>query len=177
MNSVVRRYRLFLLLALAQVVLSLWQPKMGAKAMSVSWQNFLEMVTIIPPIFLLLGLFDVWVPKKTIIRLLGERSGTTGAMLSLSLGAFSAGPLYAAFPVAATLLAKGCSPFNILIFIGAWSSIKIPMLLFEASAMGWRFMASRLILNIPGILIIAFIVSRAAAPYPATDRPADYHRC
>ncbi|SFH14698.1 hypothetical protein SAMN05660649_04043 [Desulfotomaculum arcticum] len=47
-----------------------------------------------------------------------------------------------------------------LIFIGAWSTTKIPMLLFEASSMGWKFMLARFIINIPGIILIAYIIDK-----------------
>jgi hypothetical protein len=53
---------------------------------------------------------------------------------------------------------KGSKFSNILIFIGAWATTKIPMLLFEAGSMGWQFMLTRLIINIPGIIIMAYLV-------------------
>ena len=116
------------------------------------------MFIIVPPIFLLFGLFDVWVPRETIIKLMGENSGLLGISLALLLGSFSAGPLYAAFPVAAVLMNKGSKFSNILLFIGAWATTKIPMLLFEAGSMGWSFMMTRLLINIPGIIVMAYLV-------------------
>jgi hypothetical protein len=53
---------------------------------------------------------------------------------------------------------KGSKFSNILLFVGAWATTKIPMLLFEASSMGWKFMLTRLIINIPGIIIMAYLV-------------------
>lgn len=38
------------------------------------------------------------------MRFVGEKSGAMGATISLLLGALAAGPLYGAFPVAATML-------------------------------------------------------------------------
>lgn len=43
---------------------------------------------------------------------------------------------------------------------GAWSTTKIPMLLFEASAMGWKFMLTRFLIDIPGIAVIAYTTER-----------------
>jgi len=54
---------------------------------------------------------------------------------------------------------KGVKFSNILIFIGAWSTTKIPMFLFEISALGARFAVTRLVVDIPGIIIIAYILS------------------
>jgi hypothetical protein len=55
---------------------------------------------------------------------------------------------------------KGVKFMNILIFIGAWSTTKIPMFLFELATLGKKFAISRLLIDIPGIIIIAFILSK-----------------
>lgn len=39
-----------------------------------------------------------------------------------------------------------------------YATTKIPMLLFEAGSMGWQFMLIRLVINIPGIIIMAYLV-------------------
>lgn len=115
------------------------------------------MLSVIPPIFILLGLLDVWVQRETMIKLMGEKSGFIGVALAFFLGSAAAGPLYAAFPIAGVLLKKGSKLSNVLIFIGGWSTTKIPMLLFETSAIGWKFMLTRFIIDIPGIALIALI--------------------
>ncbi len=119
------------------------------------------MLLVIPPIFILLGLLDVWVPREKMIRYMGEGSGAKGTILAFLLGSFAAGPLYGAFPFAAVLMKKGASFRNILIFIGAWSTTKIPMLLFEMAALGKRFALSRLAIDIVGIVIIAWAIKLA----------------
>jgi uncharacterized membrane protein YraQ (UPF0718 family) len=91
---------------------------------------------------------------------MGEESGIIGVMIAFLLGSAAAGPLYAAFPVAGVLLKKGSRFSNVLIFIGAWSTTKIPLLLFEASAMGWKFMLIRFIIDIPGIALIAYMTEK-----------------
>jgi uncharacterized membrane protein YraQ (UPF0718 family) len=91
---------------------------------------------------------------------MGEKSGMLGVFLAFVLGSAAAGPLYAAFPIAGVLLKKGSKFSNVLIFLGAWSTTKIPMLLFEASSMGWKFMITRFLINIPGILLIAYITEK-----------------
>lgn len=58
---------------------------------------------------------------------------------------------------------KGASFTNIMIMVGAWSTTKIPMLLFEISALGPRFALSRLAIDIAGILVIAIAMKRALA--------------
>ena len=164
MKQLIKKYRFFLLLSGIIVLLLCFYPRVGSKALGISAHSLAEMIIIVPPIFLLLGLFDVWIPKETIIRLMGKSSGLRGVTLAILLGSFSAGPLYAAFPVAAMLMNKGGKFSNILIFVGAWATTKIPMLLFEAGSMGWGFMLARLAINIPGIIVMAWLVDMMISP-------------
>ena len=158
MKSFLKRYQFFLGLTVVIILLRLFYPALGSRSIEISIKSLIEMFIIVPPIFLLLGLFDIWVPRETIVKLMGEKSGLIGISLAILLGSFSAGPLYAAFPVAAVLINKGCKFSNILLFVGAWATTKIPMLLFEAGSMGWQFMITRLAINIPGIIIMAYLV-------------------
>ena len=91
---------------------------------------------------------------------MGEGSGLRGVLLAFLLGSAAAGPLYAAFPVALVLLRKGSRFSNVLIFIGAWSTTKIPMLMFEASSLGWKFMLTRFAIDLVGIALIAWITGK-----------------
>ncbi len=160
MKSVLKRYRAFLIALAALGVLTLFNRQLAVKALGITSYSIKEMLLVIPPVFVLLGLMDVWVPRETMIRLMGEGSGIRGILLSILLGSAAAGPLYGAFPVAAVFMKKGVKFSNILIFIGAWSTTKIPMLLFEMSALGLRFALTRLLVDIPGIILIAFALSK-----------------
>lgn len=51
-----------------------------------------------------------------------------GIFLVILLAMLQAGPLYGAFPVAHVLYKKGASIRNIFVYLGAFSSIKLPML-------------------------------------------------
>lgn len=133
---------------------------LGMKAMDITVYSLKEMVFVIPPVFVLLGLLDVWVPKETMVKYMGEGSGIKGVFLSIFIGSAAAGPLYGAFPVAAVFMKKGVKFSNIIIFLGAWSTTKIPMFLFEIASLGTKFALSRLIIDILGIIIISGIISR-----------------
>lgn len=160
MKEVIKRYKFFLILAVINIGLLVIYPSIGQKSISITWSNTLEMLSVIPPIFILLGLLDVWVQREIMIKLMGEKSGFIGIAIAFFLGSAAAGPLYAAFPVAGVLLKKGSKFSNVLIFIGAWSTTKIPMLLFETSSMGWKFMLTRFIIDIPGIALIAYVTEK-----------------
>ena len=160
MKKVVTRYRFFILLMVINLGLLAIYPAIGQKSLSITWSNAMEMLSIIPPIFILLGLLDVWVNREIMIKLMGEKSGLIGIAIAFFLGSAAAGPLYAAFPIAGVLLKKGSKLSNVLIFIGAWSTTKVPMLLFEASSMGWKFMITRFVIDLPGIALIAYVTEK-----------------
>ncbi len=160
MMYLIKRYKFFLAMVLINVALLLLNLEVGLKSFKVSGNNLVEVFLIMPPIFVLLGLLDIWVKRETMIRWMGENSGLLGITMAFLLGSFAAGPLYAAFPVAGVLLNKGSKFSNVIIFIGAWSTTKIPMLLFETSTMGWRFMLIRFILDIFGITSIAYLTEK-----------------
>lgn len=155
MKPVIRRYATVLATAVIFMLFLFLLPLHREKAVEIIRFQTQTLLLVIPPIFVLLGLLDVWVPREQMMRFMGPKSGFRGGLLAFLLGSFAAGPLYAAFPVAAILMKKGASFDNILIFIGAWSTTKIPMLLFESSALGPRFALSRLAIDIVGIFLIA----------------------
>jgi len=156
----VKRYRLAIAILALDLIILAANPATGRAVFGATFQNLLQMAQFLPAIFLLLGLLDTWVPRQTVIATLGKRSGLLGIFLSIVLGAAAAGPLYAAFPVASTMLMKGASVFNVFVFLGAWANLKIPMSLFELSSMGPRFAFTRWALNVVGIVVIAIIMRR-----------------
>ncbi|TVR54839.1 MAG: permease [Spirochaetaceae bacterium] len=135
-------------------------PDRGLAAVRTIGMSLRELLLVIPPIFVLLGLLDVWVSRERLMRYLGPGAGVRGTLIVFVMGSAAAGPLYAAFPIATVLMQKGSSFFNVMVFIGAWSTTKIPMLLFEYTALGHRFALTRLAANIPAILLMSFILSR-----------------
>lgn len=159
-KNIVKRYKIFLILLAINVILVFIKPDIGIKSFQTTKKNSVEMLSILPPVFVLLGLLDVWVKRETMIKFMGEKSGIVGVLLAFFLGSAAAGPLYAAFPIAVVLLKKGSKFSNVLIMIGAWSTTKIPLLLFEASSMGLKFMITRFILDIIGIAVIAYTTEK-----------------
>lgn len=127
-----------------------------------------EVLAIVPSVLVLLALFDVWVPREVIERGLGPESGAKGVLLALLLGTGAAGPIYAAFPIALSLREKGARTANLVIFLGAWATIKLPMLMMESAFLGTRFALLRLALTLPGILAVGFLLERLN-PWPAAD--------
>lgn len=173
-KSFFRRYGLTFALILVLILFYIFKPELGHKATQGTILNVKEMLSILPPVFILLGLLDVWVNRETMMKYMGEGSGIKGVILAFLLGSCAAGPLYVAFPIAGTLLKKKASVFNVFIFVGAWSTTKIPMFLFETGSMGWKFSVLRLVLSIIGIVIIAVTLDKTTSK---EDKDIAYENC
>lgn len=173
MKAFFARYKAFLVVLAFLVLYGAFNWEVGQKVLETTVYQLREMILVIPPIFILLGLLDVWVPKDTMVKFMGDKSGVKGILLALFLGSAAAGPLYGAFPVAAVFMKKGVKFTNILIFLGAWSTTKIPMFLFEVAALGPVFAITRMLVDIPGIIIIAYLLS---AFMPKAEVEAMYSR-
>ncbi len=123
-------------------------------------QSFIEMITFVPFLFIIVGLFDVWVPKEKIQKHIGEESGIKGIGIMVLLAMLQAGPLYGAFPVAYLLYKKGASIKNIFIYLGAFSSMKIPMLGIEIGYLGIQFTLARTLVSLPLFIGIGYLMER-----------------
>jgi len=130
---------------------------LGLSALQSAGFQFISMLKIVPPIFLLIGLLDIWVPRETMIRLMGEKSGIVGILIAFFIGTMSAGPLVAAFPVAQIMLKKGARYSNVLFFLMIWASAKLPILFFQATTLGLIY---TLVTNLT--LIVVYLIGTLA---------------
>ncbi|MCX6721681.1 MAG: permease [Candidatus Staskawiczbacteria bacterium] len=121
---------------------------------------FREMILFLPIMFILIGLGDVWVNREKVEKHIGKDSGLKGIILVIFLSMAQAGPLYGAFPVTYLLCKKGASISNIFIYIGAFCTIKIPMLTFEIGFLGWKFSLLRTLFSLPVIIIIGVVMEK-----------------
>lgn len=147
-------------IAAAYVVMFVFRPGMGFASVKNSLYYVKEMILIMPVIFVLTGLLDLWVPKEKIMKYLGKEAKTKGVILSLVLGSISAGPIYAAFPLCVMLHKKGASVRNLVIILSAWAVIKVPMLLNELKFLGFSFMAVRWVLTVISIIIFSYLAAK-----------------
>ncbi len=144
-------------------------PQIGKNALILTWKILLDFLLMLAPVFVYIGLIDVWIEREAIIKIMGKNSGYRGVLVSLLLGVITAVPLYALLPVAGMLLKKESRISNVLIFLCASSSIRIPLLLFEISSFGWKFTFVRFGLNIIVVFAIAFIIEKTLSE---TDKKA-----
>jgi uncharacterized membrane protein YraQ (UPF0718 family) len=146
--NLIKRYSFFLVTIFAISTLYIVNKEIGLKAATITLSSFKEMIMVIPPIFILLGLLDIWVSKEIMVKYMGEGSGIKGVLIAILIGS-----------AAAVFMKKNVSFKNVVIFMGAWSTTKIPMFLFEVSSLGLKFALTRLIVDIFGIIIIAHVLS------------------
>lgn len=124
------------------------------KQIGINFYHFsLEMMKILPCAFILIGLFEVWVKRKTVEIHLGEKSGLRGYLWAVLLAGTTVGGLYVAFPIAYSLHSKGAKLSIIFTYIGASAICRVPMTIFEASFMGIKFAIIRLIVSVPLVIV------------------------
>jgi uncharacterized membrane protein YraQ (UPF0718 family) len=119
-----------------------------------------EMIVFLPFMFILIGLADVWISKDKAEKHIGENAGIKGTIYVILLSMLQAGPLYGAFPVTYLLWNKGASIRNIFIYLGAFSTLKIPMLMFEVGFLGLKFSLIRTLVTLPIIIFIAVLMEK-----------------
>ena len=162
MNIVIKifkRYKNFFLSLLVLIILSFFSKSILTQTINTSTSSILQMLSVLPPVMILLGLMDVWIPREQLIKYMGNKSGIIGIILSILIGSIAAGPMYASFPFTAVLIKKGAKFSNIIIFTNAWCLTKVSTLLFEFSALGYKFTLARLLIDIPGVLIMSYFIN------------------
>ena len=96
--NLIKRYSFFLVTIFAISTLYIVNKEIGLKAATITLSSFKEMIMVIPPIFILLGLLDIWVSKEIMVKYMGEGSGIKGVLIAILIGSAAAGPLYAGLP-------------------------------------------------------------------------------
>ena len=140
-----KKYGMLILLVIINIGIWIYQPQKEYTILYFTGKNFLNFIFMIVPVFICIGLMDIWIKQETMVKIMGKQSGLLGMITSLLLGMVTAVPLYALLPVTGVLLKKGSGISNV-----------IPLLLFEISSLGIKFTLIRLLLNIIVIIAIAF---------------------
>ena len=151
---------------LIYAVLAIWLPEAAERSLKVTLDYALEILLIVPPVFLLMGLMEVWIPKDKVRQWLGKGSGVKGAVISVLMGTLPTGPLYVAFPMAAGLIRKGAGIVNMVLFLGAWAALKIPQLITEIKFMGLPFALTRFVLTLAALLLTGLIMEAFLRRHP-----------
>ncbi|HOO34396.1 MAG TPA: (Fe-S)-binding protein [Thermotogota bacterium] len=160
MINFLKKNKIIAVAIVAYLVTLIVSPDTFVKALQQNGSFLLEMLEVLPPVLVISSLITVWVPNEVIMKMFGKTSGIKGKLLSLLIGAFSAGPIYAGFPVTKTLFDKGASVGNVVIILSAWAVVKVPMYLVETSFLGSAFANTRYLLTIPFIILLGYLMQR-----------------
>jgi len=152
---------IFVLSALTIYFFFLHSGSIVAKEIGINFVTFIiYMLKILPPVFILIGLFDVWVKKEIVEKHFGKDAGVLGYFWAVLLAGALAGGLYVGFPVAHALYKKGAKLSIIFTYIGAAGICRIPMTTFEAYFMGIKFTLIRLLVSIPLVILTSILLAR-----------------
>lgn len=129
------------------------------------------MLAMMPVVFVLIGLFEVWVARETVERHLGTRSGFLGYFWAILLGGTVLGPLYVALPVACVLFQKGARLGLVFTYLGAAAICRVPMTAFEATFLGVKFTIVRFLVSLPLVILTSIILEKylVAEGYAITE--------
>jgi len=146
-------YGIFLIFILFILISQFIEFKMG----KVITDNFLifakDMLLILPPAFIIIGLFEVWVSREKIENSFGSASGFKRHIYAILLAATTVGGTFVAFPVANSLYHKGADYSSIFTYITSASLVMIPMSIMEASIIGLEFTILRIGLSLPLVVL------------------------
>ncbi len=162
----IKKFTAPILVLIVFIGLAIWMPDTAARSSLVTWDYFKEMALIMPPVFILMGLMEVWIPKDKIQKWLGSGSGIKGSVIAVALGTLPTGPLYVAFPMTATLIRKGASFSNMVIFLGSWAALKIPQLMIEIKFLGISFTLVRFVLTLLALILMGFLIEIILRRFP-----------
>ncbi len=126
----------------------------GKKAAKKAGVQFLKQLPMLISIFLLVGLFDKFVPKEMVVQVVGSGKGILSIFSSAFLGTVVMGPVSSAYPLGAILLKKGATITAVAIFLNAWVMVGFVTIPYEVSIFGKRFTLTRNILAFIGAIII-----------------------
>jgi uncharacterized membrane protein YraQ (UPF0718 family) len=118
------------------------------------------MLLILPPAFIIIGLFEVWVSREKIENSFGSASGFKRYIYAILLAATTVGGTFVAFPVANSLYHKGADYSSIFTYITSASLVMIPMAIMEATIIGLEFTMLRIGLSLPLVVISSIILNK-----------------
>ena len=79
--SLFKRYRSVLIMLLGYSILFFVSNALFERAVDGSIKSLIELLIVVPPIFVLIGLLDVWVEREKMIKLMGPNSKGTGIII------------------------------------------------------------------------------------------------
>jgi len=109
-------------------------------------------------VLILVSVFLYLVPDKTIIKLLGAKSGVMGVVIAAAVGSIALIPAFIAFPLAKILLVKGVSYTVVAVFITTLIMVGVLTLPVEFKYFGKKAAIMRNVLSFLGAIIVGLLI-------------------
>lgn len=132
--------------------------RQALQAVKAALKMLLGILPMLLIIILLIGLLFGFVSEEGLRSFIGEQSGPLGVVLVAVVGAVLHIPAILAFPLSASLLAKGASVSITAAFITSLTMIGVVTLPLEVKELGGRFAALRNLTSLAAALIISFLM-------------------
>ncbi len=127
------------------------------KSLAKGWSQFLNRLPLLFAIFLLIGLFDVFIPKDIVVKFIGTGRGILSIFSAAILGSVVMGPVSSAYPLGGVLLKKGATVTATAIFLNAWVMVGVVTFPFEVSVFGKKFAIVRNSLAFIGAIVVGIL--------------------
>lgn len=158
LKFILKRYKFVILWAVVVIIIYYINDNFAFKVFTNAKSSIIQMLEVLPPIMIMLGLIDVWISRESMMKYMGKESGILGIFLSIFIASLAAGPMYAAFPFTKVLSDKGVKLSNIMIFLNAWCVIKLSTILFEIGGLGYKFTFVRFLIDLPGVIVMGYLI-------------------
>lgn len=119
---------------------------------------FLNLLPALLTVLILVSVFLYLVPDKTIIKLLGAKSGVMGVAIAAVAGSIALIPAFIAFPLAKILLVKGVSYPVVAVFITTLIMVGVLTLPIEFKYFGKKAAIMRNVLSFFGAIIVGLLI-------------------
>ena len=119
---------------------------------------FLTLLPALLTVLILVSVFLYLVPDRTIVKLLGAKSGTMGIAIAALVGAIALIPGFIAFPLAKILLVKGVSYTVVAVFITTLIMVGVLTLPIEFKYFGKKAAIMRNVLSLFGAIIVGLLI-------------------
>lgn len=149
---------IYLLVAAGLLIAStIKDPARTKKALAASGKVALTVFPVLLLIFVLMGLIEAFVPRQTIVSLLGSGRGVLGVVIGELLGSFALFQPAAVFPFAGFLKESGAGYGASLGFVMSAMLIGVSTLPLEIQTFGGRFTLTRNLLTFLLVLAMGMI--------------------
>ena len=130
------------------------------KTLMKAWKSFMKNIKMLVGMMILMGVVFTLINPNLIGQLFGEESGIIGILLGLGIGSATFIPSFIAFPLAALLIRKGARLAYVFLFLVAWTSVKLPLFMFELASLGPEFTFTHVITSMVVYFIGAVVLER-----------------